>query len=175
MSRAIAQLESSMNSPFAEKQPDQDLVPVGIYLWNEGESPANNIGIFLRFPEECKLVEKRDAIGRISISTTPRTYGELYTDKDDETTATAQMDRLGNDRAMKNFDKIYDKIYIRFPPEEKEYTIKTNILQDNFSPIDLEFKILVRPQIKEVTRYKSENIQLPVEIVILSIMKNGII
>ena len=137
---------------FAPRIPDKDLVPIRIQISNDGELPAQNINVFLEFPEECELVEKKDAIGSIfRVPPSRITQSGLYIDGKDEKTARAWLARLGNDLVTNKFDEIY----VRFPTEEeKEYKLDATVIQDNYPPTFYEFKILVEPKIVEETQYK---------------------
>ena len=151
---AARRIAEVMQPFFGGRTPEKDLVPIGLEIWNDGEIPAENILVFLEFPEDCELVEESDAVGGFILtrSVLNPTQGGLYIDQKNKTTAKAWLNRLGNDRMTRKFDKIY----IRFPTEEeKEYKVNATIIQDNSPPTYYDFKILVKPRIMEETRYKT--------------------
>jgi len=135
--------------PFAEKEPSPDLVPIGIQLSNMGQAPAQEIRIFMEFPDGCELIDKYEAIGglRLPLSRGKPTFGGLYVRKD-RLEAVAWMDSLGNDLVMSNFDEVY----VRFPAEEKEHKIKARVVQNYFPPKDFEFTVTINPRFKEVIK-----------------------
>lgn len=138
---------------FGQKEPDKELVPIGLEMFNDGDMPAENILVYLEFPEDCELVKKRDAVGGFDLSTlySAPTQGGLYIDKENERTAKGWLDRLGNDRMTRGFDEIY----VRFPTEEeKEYRVKATVIQDFFPRSYYDFKIVVKPKFVEEKKYK---------------------
>ena len=139
---------------FHEREPSQDLVPIGIKISNVGEAPAHNIKIFLEFPKECELINKHEAVGGLTIR--PLNYkprsGGLYVDRKNKFEARAWINMLGNDLVMEEFDKIY----VKFPSEEKEHKIRANIIQHNFPPEEFEFTVTVKPGFKEKIEYVYE-------------------
>lgn len=144
----------SLPYPFAQKEPAQDLVPIGIEVSNVGEAPAHGIRISLEFPEDCELIEQRDAIGGgfLLPSKYKPTRGGLFVDRENETEVWAWIDALGNDLIMRRFDKVY----VKFPEKEQEYKITGRITQHNFPPEDFEFTVTVKPIIKEEVEYVYE-------------------
>lgn len=150
---SAGRLTEAMQSIYG-KTPEKDLVPIGIEIWNDGEMPAENILVFLKFPEDCELIEESDAVGGFVLtrSILNPTQGGLHIDPKDKTTAKAWLNRLGNDRMTRKFDKMY----VRFPTEEeKEYKADATVIQDNCPPTYYDFRILVKPKIVEETRYKA--------------------
>jgi len=149
---ALGKMSEAM-TPLFGAAPEKDLVPIGLEIWNNGEIPAENIQVYLEFPEDCELVEARDALGGFVLphSILNPDRGGLYIEQNGEKIAKAWLDRLGNERLTREFDMIY----VRFPTEEeKEYSVKATIIQDNFPSSHCEFKIVVKPKIVEETRYK---------------------
>lgn len=136
--------------PYGEREPPQDLVPIGIEVSNTGEAPAYGIRVFLHFPKSCELFEQHDVIGglRLFVSKFKPTSGGFFVDRDNSE-AWAWIDTLGNDLIMRKFDKVY----IRFPPEEQKYKMMARITQHNFPPEDFEFKVTVKPDFKEKIEY----------------------
>ncbi len=135
--------------PFAEREPSPDLVPISIELSNKGQAPAQEITIFMEFPDGCEVINKRDVIGgmHIPISDFKPTYGGLYVKRTNKSEAVAWMDGLGNDLVMSYFNRVY----VRFPAEEKEYKIKARVVQNYFPPKNFEFTVKIKPEFKEVT------------------------
>lgn len=135
--------------PFAEREPSPDLVLISIGLSNKGQAPAQEITIFMEFPDGCEVINKRDAIGgmHLRISDFKPTYGGLYVKRTNKSEAVAWMDGLGNDLVMSNFDRVY----VRFPAEEKEHKIMARVVQNYFPPKNFEFTIKIKPEFKEVT------------------------
>jgi len=107
-----AQKLTSISSLYAPNKPPKDLVPIGIEVTNIGEIPAEGIGIFLDFPEECELVDEHEAIGGF-VSYRKDSSG-LFVDKNNKSVAYAGIDILGNDLKMRNFRRIY----VRFPEKK---------------------------------------------------------
>ncbi|MCJ7633388.1 ATP-binding protein [Candidatus Bathyarchaeota archaeon] len=143
------QLNLASVYPFATREPPLDLVPIGVALSNVGQAPAQEITIFIEFPKECEVIDEHDAIGGLRIPTNSKpTYGGLYVDRESRSQAIGWMDSLGNDLVMNNFDKVY----VRFPQEAKEYKIKARIVQNYFPPKDFEFAVTISPEFKEITR-----------------------
>jgi hypothetical protein len=140
---------------FGKKEPPRDLVPIGIEVSNVGEIPAQGIRVFLKFPKDCEVLSEYEATGgglsalTLAVSTRTPTRGGLYVDKEDRTKAMAWIDILGNDLTMRNFEKVY----VRFPEEEKEYKVEARITQYGFPPKDFEFKIIVKPKVVEEEEY----------------------
>jgi len=141
---------SSVLYPFAEREPAPDLVPIGIEVSNVGEAPAYGIRIFLRFPENCEILSEHDAKGGLLLrpSDTKPTSGGLFVDGENNE-ASAWINELGNDLIMRKFDKVY----VRFPPEEQEYKIVASIVQHNFPPENFEFIAKVKPHFEERIEY----------------------
>ncbi len=144
--------------PFAEKEPSPDLVSIGIQLSNVGQAPAQEITIFMEFPDGCEVIGKHDAIGGLHppLSKFKPTFGGLYVKRKDRLEAVAWMDSLGNDLVMGNFDEVY----VRFPAEAKEHKIKARVVQNYFPPKDFEFTVIIKPEFKEVIErvYEEEKI-----------------
>jgi len=146
----MAQLVSDINNSFGRKTPAKDLVPIGIAIGNRGEIPANNIVVFLEFPESCELFEEHDVAGGwlfLPPNAAP-TYGGLDVDDEKKNMAEAWLERLGNDRANKDFDKVYVKFNTE---EEREFEIKALIVQDNYPETRFVLKVVVKPIIEEKT------------------------
>jgi hypothetical protein len=135
--------------PFTEREPSPDLVPISIELSNRGQAPAQEITIFMEFPDGCEVINKRDAIGGVHVPTSDfkPTYGGLYVKRTNKPEAVAWMDGLGNDLVMSNFSRVY----VRFPAEEKEHKIKARVIQNYFPPKNFEFTVNIKPEFKEVT------------------------
>lgn len=133
---------------FSEKKPSLDLVPIRIGLSNKGQAPAQEITVFVSFPNVCETFNRYDVVGGLSLIPVNKnpTHGGLYLDRRNKLDAIAWLDNLGNDLVMRNFEEIY----VRFPPEEKEYTIKARLVQNYFPPKEFEFIIKITPQIREV-------------------------
>jgi hypothetical protein len=145
----MAQLISDINNSFGRKTPAKDLVPIGIEIWNEGEIPANNIVVFLGFPDSCELFEEHDVIGGVSLLglKTEPTFGGLTVDNE-KRNATAWLKRLGNDRMKSNFHRIY----VRFnTEEEREFQVDASVIQDNYPETHFALKVVVKPIIEEKT------------------------
>lgn len=143
--------------PLTSKKPSKDLVPIGIEVSNIGEAPAHGIRIFLKFPSDCELVPRSDAVGGFyllerAISKREPTSGGLYIDSEDKSEAVAWINTLSNDLTMKRFDRVY----VKFPAKKGEYEIKAQITQHNFPPEDLEFRIIVEPNFKQEIEYVYE-------------------
>lgn len=141
--------------PYARTEPSSDLVFIGIELSNVGQAPAQEIVIFLKFPKECELINKRYAVGGLylPLSDFKPTYGGLYEKSTDEVEAIAWMDSLGNDLVMSKIDEIY----VKFPAEKKEYKIRARVIQNYFPPKDFEFTVTIDPIFKETTEYVYED------------------
>jgi hypothetical protein len=133
---------------FSEKKPSLDLIPIRIGLSNNGQAPAQEITVFISFPEVCKTFNSGEVTGGFALRPLNKnpTHGGLYLDKRNKLDAIAWMDSLGNDLVMRNFEEIY----VRFPAVEKEYTIKARLVQNYFPPKDFEFKIKITPEVREV-------------------------
>jgi len=140
---------------FGLREPQKDLVPIGIKIVNVGEIPAQGINVFLTFPEDCKSVPEYEALGgglsvlATSISTRRPTSGGLFIDREGQKVARAWIDLLGNDLSMNRFRKIY----VRFPEKEQEHTVKASITQHGFPPQEFEFSIFVKPSFEERVEY----------------------
>lgn len=133
---------------FSEKKPSLDLIPIRIGLSNNGQAPAQEITVFISFPEVCKTFNMGEVTGGFSLRPLNKnpTHGGLYLDQRNKLDAIAWMDSLGNDLVMRNFEEIY----VRFPAVEKEYTITARLVQNYFPPKDFEFKIKITPEVQEV-------------------------
>ena len=146
-----------MSSMWEEKEPPKDLVPIGMQIANAGSTPARGIRVSLKFPAECKLIEKRDAVGGVGIlpSSIQRNSGGLFVDDEDDSEASAWIDTLGNDLMIKSFDKVY----ARFPEIRQEHKIQGHVTQYDSPPKDFEFLISVNPNfVEEVeTVYEDDN------------------
>jgi len=131
---------------FEERAPPKDLIPIGIQIVNKGEIPAQGVRLTLQFPADCEIIEKRDAVGGISVGPIlpyrPNSGG-LFAGKDRHE-AYARIDTLGNDLTCS-----FEKIYVRFPQLERQYKIQGHITQHGFPPTDLEFLVSVKPKIVE--------------------------
>lgn len=141
-------------NPFAEKAPSPDLVPIGIELSNTGQAPAQEITIFIEFPDGCEVINEHEAVGGIHlpISNFKPTHGGLHVKRTNKSEAVAWMDSLGNDLSMNNFEKVY----VKFPAEEKEHKIRARVVQNYFPPKDCEFTIKIKPEFKEVIEHVYE-------------------
>ncbi len=135
-------------NPFTERDPPPDLVPISIELSNKGQAPAQEITIFIQFPDGCKVINEHEAVGGIHlpISNFKPTHGGLHVGRTDKSEAVAWIDSLGNDLAMNDFEKVY----VRFPSAEEEHKIKARVVQNYFPPKDFEFTIKIKPEFKEV-------------------------
>lgn len=145
----LAHLTSTIYNPFEEKTPAKDLVPIGIEISNEGEIPANNVVVFLEFPEGCELLEEHDVVGGVilSLNATP-TYGGLNVDDEKKNKAVAWLKRLGNDRMKNDFRRIYVKFNTE---EEREFQVDASVIQDNYPETHFALKVVVKPIIDEKT------------------------
>jgi hypothetical protein len=123
----------SMSSMYEEREPPEDLIPIGIQIANKGGIPAHGVRLTLTFPAECDVIAKRDAVGGISIGPilpyAPNSGG-LFTERDEKIPeAYAWIDTLGNDLTC-----FFEKIYVRFPQVERQYKIQGHITQHGFPP-----------------------------------------
>jgi hypothetical protein len=143
---------------FTEKKPSLDLVPIRIGISNNGQAPAQEITVFIGFPDVCEIFNSHEVAGGVSLKPVNQnpTHGGLYLDKRDKLDANAWLDNLGNDLVMRNFEEIY----VRFPEEAKEYTIKARLVQNYFPPKDFEFKIKIDPKVREVVEEVNEDKEL---------------
>ena len=151
---ALRNLTASLNVagfPIA-KGPDKSLVALGLEIWNKGEIPAQNILITLKFPEDCELIEESNASELdFAAHTGRKTRGGLYVNDKRKNLAQAWLDRLGNDRAASDFERVL----VRFNTEaEKTFEAQGTVIQDNFPRTDFTFKIFVKPKIIKETRFK---------------------
>ena len=135
--------------PLRIREPDRDLIPLGIEVSNEGETPAQGILISLQFPQECHLLSESQATGGL-VFIGPQSHGGLYIDDEDRSKAKAWIRELGNDRVIRKFSMIH----VRFPEREQVYPIKATIIQHNFPPDCIEFHVHVKPRVVE----KIENV-----------------
>jgi hypothetical protein len=151
----LAETLASLHYPFAEKIPDEDLVPIGIEVSNIGQAPAHEIRISLQFPESCQLVEEHEATGGVRAPYLRRTYGGLYVDDKDRSVAYSWIEVLGNDLTMRQFEKVY----VRFPEMEQTHHVNATVTQHNFPPETFEFSVsiqsLTRHEVKHV--YEDES------------------
>lgn len=134
-----------MSSMFEEKEPPKDLVPIGIQITNAGSTPARGIRISLKFPAECKLIEKHEAVGGLGIlppSSIQRNSGGLFIDYENSSEARAWIDTLGNDLMINSFDKVY----VRFPEMNQQYSIQGHVTQYDFPPEDFHLLVSVNPK-----------------------------
>jgi len=141
----------SMASSFVEREPAEDLITIGIEVSNTGEAPAHEVRIELQFPENCKLLEKRDAIGG-----SPILGGNsrgLYVDDEDTSVARGRIIVLGNDLTVREFDEIY----VRFPEMEQTYEVYATVKQHNFPPEVFEFSVAVKPLIRREVKHVYED------------------
>jgi hypothetical protein len=142
---------------------DKARIPLGIEIWNDGEIPAENILVTLEFPKDCVLFETQyfspDVLGLAATATIPHlNYGGLHIDYQDESIAKAWVKRLGNDRGLTSFQKIY----VRFnTEEERTFEINGKIVQDNYPQRSFAFTIIVKPKIVEEIRYKEGETENP--------------
>lgn len=139
---------------FEEKEPAKDLIAIGIQIANAGGMAARGIRVSLEFPAECKLLEKREAVGGIGrIGSGRPTSGGLFVDEQ-KTEAHAWIETLGNDLSMKSFDEVY----VRFLEIKQQYKIRGRVIQYDFPPKDFEFLVSVSPKLVEVEEvYDDEN------------------
>lgn len=144
---------------YATKKPSLDLVPIRIIISNEGQAPAQEITVFLNFPNGCELLNRHEVVGGLDIvvGKFKPTHGGLYVNEVDE--AIAWMDSLGNNLTMRNFDEVY----VRFPPEEKEHIISARLVQNYYPPKNFKFKVKISPELREVVQevYEDEESQEP--------------
>jgi hypothetical protein len=147
MAELLKQVQALPNF-YGTRQPLENLVPIGVEIANVGEVPAQGIKVFLKFPEDCKLIPKSDAIGGLAQSVQNHSGG-LFVDDEDKTVARAWIEILGNDLVMRKFSKIY----VRFPEKEQEYKIEARITQHDFPPKNFEFSISVKPKVIEKIEY----------------------
>jgi len=149
----FAEMVASIRNPFTEKEPAEDLVPIGIEVSNIGEAPAHEIRISLQFPESCELVEEHEATGIPLIGSLRRTSGGLYVDDEDRSVAYSWIEVLGNDLTMRRFDRVY----VRFPEIEQTYHVNATVTQHNFPPERFEFSVSVRPSTRHEVKHVYED------------------
>ena len=96
------------------------------------------------------MVSKHDAIGGLLIPATRQkpTSGGFLVDPEDNS-AKAWIDTLGNDLMMSEFDEVY----VRFPPEEREYKVQAGITQHDYPAQSFEFAVVVKPVFEERIEY----------------------
>lgn len=130
---------------IVEITPSEDLVPLGIELANVGDSPANEIHIFLKFPPECELASHYDVVGGLGylVGSMNDNIGGLYVYEGTE--AQAFIHQLGNDLVANRFSKIY----VLFPPVEATYVIEARVIQHGFPPTDFQYTLHVKPKFEE--------------------------
>lgn len=151
MAANIGQIYGSVYG--AEKEPNPSLVPIKIELSNfEGNAPAKEVRIFLKFSQGCELVEKSDAVGgrRMSIfspavSSPPPKVG-LFISNNNELEAVAWINKIGNDLST-----TFNEIYVRFPKTEEgqEYKIEALVTQHGYPSKTFEFFVTITPKHKE--------------------------
>jgi hypothetical protein len=132
-----------LTSGFIPKTPDPDLVSINIGIENKGTTSAENIHIFLEFPEDCSLITKADAT-RDHISFIRTNINGLYVGKK-ENIAAGRLNELGNDLSYEE----YDPIYVRFPEKEEMVSILASIIQKGKPPIEKKLKVFVKPMYLE--------------------------
>ncbi len=133
-----------------KKAVEKDLIPLGLYISNDGQIPANNVMVKLEFPENCELIDKflaegvefnKAIVAPITMSTPP-TSGGLYIQKSN--VASAWLNRLGNDRAKENFNEIYVNFHTA---TEKTILVKGTVVQDDYPKSEFNITIEVKPEL----------------------------
>jgi hypothetical protein len=145
-----------MSNMFEEKEQPKDLVSIGLQITNTGNTPARGIRVSLKFPTECRLVEKRKAVGGLEITSPINpNYAGLFIDDKDDSQAHAWVNTLGNDLQINSFDKVY----VRFPEVRQQYSIQGHVTQYDLPPKDFDLLISVNPKfVEEVkTVYEDED------------------
>jgi hypothetical protein len=128
-------------SPFQERDPCEDLVPIDVQVSNSGETPAEGIRLSLHFPGGCKLVSEYDATGKLNVMAGKRSFGGLYVDDEDELVARARIDVLGNDLSLR-----LDRLYVRFPEREEIFHVDAKVTLHNFPPETFQLSVALVPR-----------------------------
>lgn len=139
-----------VTSPFLEKEPSEDLVPIDVDVSNSGEAPADGIRISLHFPSGCKLVSDYEATGNPSVA--KRSFGGLYVDDEDETVARAWVDVLGNDLSLR-----LDTLYVGFPERDEIFHVDAKVTLYNFPPESFRFSVAIKPIARYEKKYDRGN------------------
>jgi hypothetical protein len=145
----VATAANSMNIALGHKIPGNDLIPVYACIYNGGEIPADNVVVHINFPEDCVLFDRGEFDGYIN---PPIGNVQGLSAETGDNVAIGFVKHLGNDRSTR-----FHKVYVRFNAEtEKVIDITATVIQDNHPKRHFSFKITVKPNIVEETRYKTE-------------------
>jgi len=140
----------SMTS-LIEKEPSPDLIPINIEIFNDGTIGAENIHIFLEFPQDCELFSEREVKGGLTLASYTRDYSGLFVSNDH--IAQARLDYLGNGLMFSGFSPIY----VRFPEKDYDFEILISIIQNRWPTKELKAIIHVQPESKEIRKVEWEN------------------
>ena len=126
------------------------LVPVTLTIFNEGDSPAENIRVTIHFPEGFTIFEESDLESsplRIIPLIHSRTWGGLSKHSSIKNICSGWIDDLGNDLKLE-----FNPILPHVPDEEKLYDVNITITQNNYPKSEHTLKLKVKPSRPKVIK-----------------------